>query len=225
MDENRMLLSRRHFLGTSIGLGAIAVAGSSLYTPGVFAQQLSQTPAQMEGPFFPDKLPLDTDNDLLVINDSITPGVGAVTYLSGRILDRRGQPIRGAVVQIWQADNNGCYLHSGSDNKNKQDKNFQGFGRFMTGSNGEYYFRTIKPVPYPGRAPHIHFNVQPKGGDKFTTQLYIKGFAGNETDQLFKAVDVKARPLLVSDFTPIKESKIGELAARWDIVLGYTPAA
>ena len=73
MDENRMLLSRRNFLGTSIGLGAIAVAGSSLYTPGVFAQQLSQTPAQMEGPFFPDKLPLDTDNDLLVINDSITP--------------------------------------------------------------------------------------------------------------------------------------------------------
>ena len=119
-------------------------------------------PQQTEGPFYPDKLPLDTDNDLLIINDAITPAVGEVTHLSGRILDAKGDPVRNAVVEIWQGDNNGAYLHTGTSNGDKRDTNFQGFGRFLTGSTGEYYFRTIKPVPYPGRTPHIHFKVKPR---------------------------------------------------------------
>ncbi len=220
--DNVMLYTRRHFLSNSIALG---VVGSAVFArPGEFAQKLTQTPVQTEGPFYPPKMPLDTDNDLLVINDSITPGVGTVTYLSGRILDSRGQPIRGAVVEIWQADNAGAYLHPGSDNGSKRDGNFQGFGRFMTGSTGDYYFRTIRPVPYPGRAPHIHFAVKMKQSDKFTTQCYIKGFSGNEKDMVLKAVkDVKARESLLVNFTPIPSSSIGEVAARFDIVLGYTP--
>jgi hypothetical protein len=116
-----------------------------------------------KGPFYPDHLPLDTDNDLIVINDSITPAVGEITHLSGRILDSHGEPLRNMLVEIWQVDNNGAYLHSGTTNKDKRDKNFQGFGRFFTGSTGEYYFRTVKPVPYPGRTPHIHFMVKAKG--------------------------------------------------------------
>ena len=141
--------NRRRFL-RGLGLGAAAFTA-----PGLFAEALVRTPAQTEGPFYPDHLPLDTDNDLLVLNNELTPAVGEVTYVSGRILDARGEPIRNAVVEIWQCDAHGVYLHKGSDNGDKRDKHFQGFGRFVTGSTGEYLFRTIKPVPYPGRAPHI----------------------------------------------------------------------
>ena len=221
MTENN--LSRRLFLSSA----AVGVAGAAaFFTPGVFAEQLTQTPAQTEGPFYPDKLPLDTDNDLLIINDAITPAVGAVTHLSGRILDRRGDPIQNAVVEIWQVDNNAAYLHTKSDNYAKRDKNFQGFGRFETGSTGEYRFRTIKPVLYPGRqAPHIHFLVKIKGHEKFTTQCYIKGHPGNSVDFVLKAIrDPKARESVIVDFGPMAESRIGELAARFDIVLGFTAA-
>src|ERR1041384_6331050 len=161
---NCPICSRRTFLG------GIALGSAALFVPGAFAEELLKTPAQTEGPFYPDKLPLDTDNDLLVINDGLTPAVGTITYLSGKILDASGEPIRNAVVEIWQCDNNGAYLHSGTTNREKRDKNFQGFGRFMTGSTGEYLFRTVKPVPYPGRTPHIHFMVKSKGMEKFTTQ-------------------------------------------------------
>src|SRR5687768_18428470 len=120
-------IGRRRFLA---GLGA-----AFLTTPGLFAEELTRTPRQTEGPFYPDKLPLDTDNDLLVINDGITPAVGEVTYVSGRILGPDGAPIRNAVVEIWQCDANGAYLHSGTSNADKQDKHFQGFGRFVTGKD------------------------------------------------------------------------------------------
>ena len=126
-------------------------------TRGVFADELERTPRLTEGPFYPDRLPLDTDNDLLIINDKITPAVGEITHLTGRVLDPSGSPVRNATVEIWQCDANQVYLHSGdsSSKSNQQDKNFQGFGRFTTGSTGEYYFRTIKPVPYPGPLPLI----------------------------------------------------------------------
>ena len=214
--------SRRGFL-TLMGAGA---AAALFAVPGAFAEELTRTPAQTEGPFYPDKLPLDTDNDLLVINDGITPAVGEVTHLTGRVLDARGEPLRNAVVEIWQCDQNGAYLHSGTDNRQKKDANFQGFGRFMTGSTGEYYFRTIKPVPYPGRTPHIHFKVKHKGQDRLTTQCYVKGHPGNERDGIWRNVrDPKARESITVDFAPMKNSKIGELAAKFDIVLGFTPEA
>jgi protocatechuate 3,4-dioxygenase, beta subunit len=210
--------TRRHFLG-GMALGVAAFSA-----PGAFAEELIRTPAQTEGPFYPDKLPLDTDNDLLIINDKISPAVGEVTHLGGRILDANGNPVRNALVEIWQVDNNGAYLHSGTNNRDRRDTNFQGFGRFMTGSSGEYYFRTIKPVPYPGRTPHIHFAVKLKGRDKFTTQCYIKGHPGNERDGIWRGIrDPKARDSVTIDFAPIKQSKIGELSAKFDIVMGFTP--
>lgn len=211
-------LNRRRFLR---GLGA----GAALFTvPGAFAAELVRTPAQTEGPFYPDKLPLDTDNDLLVLNDSITPAVGEVTWLNGRILDARGEPIRNALVEIWQCDNNGAYLHTKDTNKAKQDKNFQGFGRFLTGSGGEYVFRTIKPVPYPGRTPHIHMAVKIKGRKELITQCYIEGHPGNEKDGIWKSIkDVKARNSVTIAFQPLKGSRAGELAAKFDVVMGLTP--
>ena len=211
-------LDRRKFLG------GLALGSAALYAPGAFAEELVRTPLQTEGPFYPDKLPLDTDNDLLIINDDITPAVGEITHLTGRIHDERGEPVRNALVEIWQVDNNGAYLHSGSDNHDARDKNFQGFGRFLTASTGDYYFRTIKPVPYPGRTPHIHVAVKTKGRKPFTTQCYVQGEKQNAQDFVLKAVrDAKARESLIVDFAPVKDSKIGELSARFDIVLGFTP--
>ena len=145
--------TRREFLG-GLALGALACSA-----PGAFAEELARTPKQMEGPFYPDKLPLDTDNDLIIVNDELTPAVGEITHLTGRILDTQGEPLRNALVEIWQCDSNGAYLHSGTTNRERRDAHFQGFGRFLTGSTGQYYFRTIKPVAYPGRTPHIHFKV------------------------------------------------------------------
>lgn len=211
---------RRRFL-TRSGLALALFA-----TPGAFAEELLRTPAQTEGPFYPDHLPLDTDNDLIVINDSLTPAVGEITYVSGRILGPDGEPIRNALVEIWQCDKNGAYLHSGSDNGTKRDKNFQGFGRFITGSSGEYLFRTIKPVAYPGRCPHIHYAVKMKGREKWTTQCYIKGEPSNERDGVLRGIrDEKQRESVIVDFAPLKGAKAGELAAKFDIIMGYTPAA
>lgn len=204
-------------------LQSLALGAAYFTVPGAFAQELVRTPLQMEGPFYPDKLPLDTDNDLLILNDSITPALGEVTHLGGRLLGPTGQPIRNAVVEIWQVDKNGAYLHTGSSNRDKRDKNFQGFGRFLTGSTGEYYFRTIKPVPYPGRTPHIHFAINKGGKRVLTTQLYVKGEPLNEKDGIYRSIrDAKARESITVDFKPIKGSRIGELAANFNIVIGVT---
>ncbi len=213
-----LLFPRRQFLGgLAVGLSAFSVRG-------LFAEELTRTPKQTEGPFYPDRLPLDTDNDLIVINDTLTPAVGEITHLSGRILDARGNPIRNAVVEIWQCDSGGAYLHSKTGNADKKDRNFQGFGRFITGRAGEYGFRTIKPVPYPGRTPHIHFAVKVPGQEKFVTQCYVKGHSGNEKDGVLRGIrDDKARESLLVDFAPLRESRVGELTARFDIVLGLTP--
>ncbi|MBV8882318.1 MAG: intradiol ring-cleavage dioxygenase [Planctomycetaceae bacterium] len=193
--------------------------------PGSFAEELTRTPKQTEGPFYPVKLPLDTDNDLLIINDSITPAVGEVTQLSGRVLDAKGDPIRGVLVEIWQVDHNGAYLHEKTSNREKRDANYQGFGRFMTGSTGEYYFRTVKPVPYPGRCPHIHVAIKMKGREKWTTQCYVKGHPGNDKDGIYRSItDPKQRESVTVEFAPVKGSKIGELSARFDVVMGFTPA-
>jgi protocatechuate 3,4-dioxygenase, beta subunit len=210
--------SRRGFL-QSLGFGAAFFA-----VPGAFAEQLVLTPRQTEGPFYPDHLPLDTDNDLIVINDSVTPSVGEITYVSGRILGPTGEPIRNATVEIWQCDSGGAYLHSKTGNSDKRDKNFQGFGRFNTGSSGEYLFRTIKPVPYPGRTPHIHYAVKMKGREKWTTQCYIKGHPGNERDGVLRGIkDPKQLESVMVDFAPLPGAKAGELAAKFDVVMGFTP--
>lgn len=217
--SHRLIPTRRGFLGSAIGAAVFAV-------PAVLAADPTKTPAQMEGPFYPDKLPLDTDNDLLVLNDGATPALGDITHLTGKILDAKGNPLSGAVVEIWQCDANGVYLHSrDSGGKEKQqDKNFQGFGRFTTDKTGAYYFRTIKPVPYPGRCPHIHFKVKKDRKELLTTQMYIAGEKLNEKDGVYLGVkDKKERESITIEFAPIKGSKKGELSANFDIVLGFTP--
>jgi len=219
MNAMASFLTRRHFLGGGLALGATA-----LFTPGVFAQELARTPRLTEGPFYPDRLPLDTDNDLVIVNNSITPAAGEITHLTGRVLSTSGEPLRNVVVEIWQVDGRGVYLHSADSGRRQRDTNFQGFGRFTTNARGEYRFRTIKPVPYPGRTPHIHVIVKRGERRLLTTQLFINGHPQNRNDGIFRAIrDPFDRELVLVDFVPVRGSRIGELSARFDIVIGATP--
>jgi protocatechuate 3,4-dioxygenase beta subunit len=220
--------SRRGFL-TRLASGVLlCTAGAAFFqVPGAFAEELLRTPQLTEGPYYPDHLPLDTDNDLILIGNSLTPAVGQITHLSGRVLDTSGSPVRNAVVEIWQCDANAVYLHSSDSipKAQQRDRNFQGFGKFETGSKGEYRFRTIKPVPYPGRpGPHIHVKVKKGGRELLTTQILVRGHSGNASDNIFNGVrDLIDRELILTDFKPIKESKAGELSAHFDLILGRTP--
>jgi protocatechuate 3,4-dioxygenase beta subunit len=195
-------------------------------TRGVFAQQLTDTASTGEGPFYPDKFPLDTDNDLLIINDGITPAVGEITHLTGRVLTASGQPVRNAFVEIWQVDHTGSYVHTGGRQPTGNDKNFQGYGRFLSDANGQYYFRTIKPIDYTlidiFRAPHIHLAISRNGQRIFTTQLLVRGHKANARDVVVREMDRRALQTLLVDFKPLAGSKIGELTANFDVVLGKT---
>lgn len=224
--------SRRDFLrvlGTAgcsaLALRAFPEEALRWIGDGNFAQSLTRTPAQIEGPFYPDRLPLDRDNDLVLISGKTTPADGEVTHLSGRILDLKGEPVKGAMIEIWQVDSRGAYIHSGSMNRARLDSNFQGYGKFETDSTGGYRFRTIKPVAYPGRTPHIHVKVSKGGRELLTTQCYVKGDARNERDGILLGIrDPKARESVIVAFEPLRDSKAAELSARFDIVLGLTPA-
>jgi protocatechuate 3,4-dioxygenase beta subunit len=217
-SDNGRDIKRRTLLNGLL-IGALACC-----TQRALAQSLMVTPAQTEGPFYPDRLPLDQDNDLIIVAGHNAPAAGEITHLTGRILDLHGNPLRGVVIEIWQVDHNGHYIHS-ADASTKNDANFQGFGRFETGQTGEYRFRTIKPVPYPGRTPHIHVKLRKGGRELLTTQLYVQGHPLNERDGVLRSIrDPKQRASVMIPFLPSKEYH-GELAARFDIVLGMTPTA
>jgi protocatechuate 3,4-dioxygenase beta subunit len=219
--------ARRHFLRT-LGTGA-AAGGLAFYTrPGLFAEVLAAraTASTTEGPFYPDKMPLDTDNDLLVINDAITPAVGTIAHLGGRVLTLSGQPVRNAFIEIWQVDHTGSYVHTGGRQPTGHDANFQGYGRFLTDSKGQYYFRTITPLSYTliniFRTAHIHVAISRNGKRLFTTQLLVKGHPDNARDTVVRSLDAASLDTLLVDFSPMPGSTIGERQATFDVILGRT---
>jgi protocatechuate 3,4-dioxygenase, beta subunit len=213
---------RRRFLNT-LSLASLAV----LAPRGAFAQNLLETAQTTEGPFYPDKLPLDTDNDLLILNDGLTPAVGEITHLTGHVFTASGLPIRNAFVEIWQTDADGSYVHTAGRQATKPyDANFQGYGRFLSDAKGQYYFRTIKPVEYTlmgmHRCPHIHVAVSQNGRRIFTSQFLVKGHPANVGDTVVRNLDSKALQTILVDFKALPGSKLGELSANVDIVLGKT---
>ncbi|HEX9813225.1 MAG TPA: protocatechuate 3,4-dioxygenase [Burkholderiales bacterium] len=207
------LVTRRRFVGVlAVGLASVRSSRS-------LAETRISTPRQTEGPFYPDRLPLDRDNDLLRVGERTATARGRETHLRGRIVGVDGAPLSGALVEIWQVDANGVYLHS-ADRHARRDAGFQGYGRYLTDASGEYFFRTIKPVPYPGRTPHIHFKVTPVSRATFTTQCYVQGEPLNARDAVLNSIgDPAARALLIVPFVPVSESPASVLNARFDIVL------
>ncbi len=216
--ETGTMRSRRKFLAT----GAAAVAGLAAGHPAVSAAaKLLRTPAQSLGPFYPDVMPLDTDNDLVSIEGGKGISAGRITHIFGRILDLDGRPVPGARTEIWQCDAFGRYIHSADAGRGRSDGNFQGYGATVTGADGGYRFRTIKPVPYTGRAPHIHFAVKGPGAGRLVTQMYVAGEPDNDRDFLLARVtDERARRALIVPLTPMPELEAGALGGRFDIVLG-----
>ena len=152
------------------------------------------TPGQTEGPFYPVSLPQDSDGDLLR-NGTLQYTRGEPAWVEGVVSDLEGKPLAGAQVEIWQCDHAGHYHHPGDGGR--ADPNFQGFGRVTVGSDGRYRFRTIRPVPYTGRTPHIHVKVKMQRRELLTTQLYVEGEPGNERDFLWRNLGAERELLTV----------------------------
>jgi protocatechuate 3,4-dioxygenase beta subunit len=148
------------------------------------------TPRMTEGPFYPNTFPKDIDADLTRIEGRTGVAQGTILDVSGRVVDRSGAPRASARVEIWQCDAQGQYHHVGGP---EGDENFQGFGFVNTDAEGRYAFRTIKPVPYPGRTPHIHFTVLEGNRRRLTSQMFIEGEPGNARDGLYRSLGDSAR--------------------------------
>jgi protocatechuate 3,4-dioxygenase beta subunit len=204
--------SRRLILAATAGLLPLRVS---------LAASLAATPAQTEGPFYPTSFPADTDNDLVQVRGQAAQAMGTVLHLQGRVLDSNGRPIDGARVEIWQCDAQGIYDHPRQPSRERRDQAFQGYGRLLVKSDGTYGFRTLKPVAYPGRTPHIHLKVATPEGRSLTSQFYIAGYPSNESDGIFRAAarDPQQRALIEMRLTPAPGLEPGALATAMDIVV------
>lgn len=191
--------SRRRLL--TGGAAVLAATAAPAWLSPALAQATARqpTPSQTEGPFYPVALPADSEFDLLRNgNSSYTRGQPA--WVEGTVVDLAGVPVSGAVVEIWQCDHAGRYHHPGDGNR--ADPAFQGFGRVTVGRDGQYRFRTLKPVPYSGRTPHIHVKVRLDRMELLTTQLYVAGDPGNERDFLWRRLNTADRAALTVPFAP-----------------------
>ncbi len=216
MGAASALFTRRAALAA--GAAALVLGRSA---PPARAAGLVPTPAQPEGPFYPVELPPESDFDLVRMAGAGQPALGTVAHVEGRVLDRAGRPVPSARVEIWQCDARGRYRHPG-DARGPRDEAFQGFGRVIADADGSYRFRTIRPVAYPGRTPHIHLAVLAPGAPRFVTQIYVAGEPLNERDFLLNSVrDPEARARLIMALEP-SAGEPGALQGRFDIVL---PAA
>lgn len=201
---------------------ALMGAGASLLVPviSVAQTQLIITPGQTEGPFYPVSFPADIDADLVRVNGLQAQAVGQITHIAGRVLSKRGEAVRGAMVEIWQCDANGIYNHPRQPGLQRRDVAFQGYGRTQVTADGRYAFRTIRPVAYPGRTPHIHFKVSVPGMGRLTTQLYVAGEKQNATDGVLNSIrDARARDSVIVKLEPARQIEDGALEGTFDIVL------
>lgn len=200
---------------------AISSASAALLTaaPIARAAALIATPPQTMGPFYPPELPLDHDNDLVQVAGAQAHALGQITHVFGRVLDLNGRPIDNAKVEIWQCDANGRYLHPRSGGTQPRDGGFQGYGQTASTADGAYRFRTIRPVSYPGRTPHIHFAISGAGFTPLVTQMYVAGEPRNERDGVLNRIDPAVRASVIVALEPADELEPNALQGRFDIVI------
>ena len=220
-QEKRWLasgMSRRAMLTTSVALAGAALTGMS----SAFAQsRMRPTSEDALGPFFPLTLPADTDFDMTMIQGNKERAKGQLLYLSGRVLNTKGEPVSGAVLEIWQANSVGRYAHPGDDSKAPLDPNFQGYARIVTSADGGYRLKTVNPAPYGRRTRHIHFDI--KGAkSRVITQMYFEGEERNASDRLFKQHSEDGRKtVLAKPMSATGDQEKDALVVSWDIVLAF----
>jgi protocatechuate 3,4-dioxygenase beta subunit len=205
------MISRRLLLA-HLGAGALAA--------GAHAQgsALSPTPAQTEGPFYPSNPMAERDADLTRIAGRTQRAFGQVIEVRVRVLDRAGRPVRGAGIDLWQANAAGKYDHPNDTNDAPKDQNFQGFARLTSGNDGGARIVTVKPGSYPSgrrmRTPHLHWRISGNGAE-LTTQMYFPGEALNENDRVLSRL-ADPRSVIAR---PDSAAEAGALGFAWDVVL------
>jgi protocatechuate 3,4-dioxygenase, beta subunit len=199
------------------GAGAILLPVRNALAEGLVA-----TPPQTEGPFYPVAFPADMDNDLVQVRGQAAHAMGTVLHLEGRVINTGGPAAPGALVEIWQSDAQGLYDHPGQAGRERRDSAFQGYGRMLAGTDGRYSFRTLKPVAYPGRAPHIHVKVMTPEGRHLTSQFYLAGDPLNARDFVYRDAvrDPRQRERIEMRLQPAPGLEPGALATSMDIVVG-----
>ena len=217
MTDSRRVSRRRVLLASGVcatcaAFGAVAAA----------AEKLRRTPTQVLGPFYPLEKPLDDDADLTLVKGHKQRAKGQVVHVMGRVLTASGEPVKGARIEIWQANANGRYTHPSDNNPAPLDPNFEGYARLLTDTDGRYRFKTIKPSGYPAgemmRPAHIHFDVSGKL-NRLVTQMYFPDDAHNE-DDVIMGTAMSNRQLLVADVrAPTPDLEPDSLLAHWNIVL------
>lgn len=216
-------LTRRQALALA-GFGC----GSFLIPPPVLAalNAFVKTPPMTDGPFYPGAkdLPLDQDNDLTSFAGKSGVASGVLLDFSGRVMDDQGRAMKNTLVEIWQCNAFGRYHHSSDNNRAPLDPAFQGFGKVITDSEGRYRFRTIRPVAYPGRVPHIHVKVKSRSFGELTSQIFIEGESGNDRDFVLRSIrDEATRKRVMMTLKPAAPESGVKLVGEFDIVVGAMP--
>lgn len=213
-------LNRRRLMSGTLALGA-----TSLLLPTPAHAQVGSgsrviTPAQTAGPYYPESFPADVDDDLIRLRGVDARAAGTVAHISGRVLSLDGRPMAGAQVEIWQCDANGRYLHPADRGGKARDSAFQGYGRTTSAADGTYRFRTIRPVAYSERTPHIHFAVKAPQGRELVTQMYVAGEPLNGRDGVYAGIrDPRQREAVTVALAPGNGVESGALVGTFDIVL------
>jgi protocatechuate 3,4-dioxygenase, beta subunit len=216
-------LTRRNWLASSAALAGLQIVGGSSLARAQTAGLRAPTAEEIIGPFFPTRLPLDQDNDLTVIAGRSARALGQVLYLSGRVTNRKGEPVPNAELEIWQANAAGRYAHLADENPAPVDANFEGYAKIRTGADGSWRIKTIKPGSYPvtprwSRPPHIHFDVK-GSSSRLVTQMYLEGEALNEKDVLLQRSWGGKETAIARYVAPSGQPEPNALVAVWDIVL------
>ncbi len=224
MNKEEQNFSRRQMLKMGLGFGSLAILGGS-----VFAQTAEKniTPEVGMGPFYPMLKPLDKDADMTSIKGKKGVAAGMIVHVAGRVLDMKGKPVKGAKIEIWQANSYGRYSHPSDPNTAQLDPNFEGYAVLKTDSEGRYRFKTIKPGVYPispteQRPPHIHFDVEGKS-NRLVSQMFFPDEPLNEKDSLFlnlrKQSEKTAAAVIAQSMPPTKEIEKDAILLNWDVVL------
>ena len=208
-----------------MGLSATVLARwPSLLTALTYIPPLRPTTPSLEmGPFYPMMKPLERDGDLTRLRGKRQRAAGQVIHLHGRVLNQREDPVRGARIELWQANTYGRYAHPSDDNPAPLDPNFQGYGVQLTDREGRFHFKTVKPGPYPAsptwtRTPHLHFEVTGRI-DRKVTQMFFQGESLNERDLLFQGVNYNRAGVIAPLLPPSGDVEEDALLVPWDIVI------